>query len=137
MTPHLHPRSRLTSSLFGTTLVVSFLVVAMPHIVPCPAPRVQFADSELETLENGQVKRRRTRPIRTKGVSQDEESVLGAQTAVSVEEEVAMRKAAHECPVPKPHGIIGKLLGFKSPEAEQVQSNKGEDTPTIEIRRRG
>ncbi|KAL2259112.1 hypothetical protein VTK26DRAFT_7332 [Humicola hyalothermophila] len=42
--PHLHPRSRMTSSLFATTVVASFLVVALPHMLPCPAPRRVFAD---------------------------------------------------------------------------------------------
>ncbi|SPQ23605.1 d1e8bf29-d604-4d19-b8ae-3a32c28da54f [Thermothielavioides terrestris] len=43
-TPHLHPRSRMTSSLFATTLLASFVVVALPHVLPCPAPRRAFAD---------------------------------------------------------------------------------------------
>lgn len=43
-TPHLHPRSRMTSSLFATTLLASFFVVALPHILPCPAPRRALAD---------------------------------------------------------------------------------------------
>ncbi|KAK4155800.1 hypothetical protein C8A00DRAFT_41635 [Chaetomidium leptoderma] len=44
--PHLHPRSRMTSSLFATTVVASFLVVALPHLLPCPAPqrRTYYAD---------------------------------------------------------------------------------------------
>ncbi|KXJ95365.1 hypothetical protein Micbo1qcDRAFT_157265 [Microdochium bolleyi] len=45
MPPHLHPRSRMTSSLFATTVAVSFFVVALPHILPCPAPRVTYADA--------------------------------------------------------------------------------------------
>ncbi|MCJ1314237.1 hypothetical protein MMC25_007917 [Agyrium rufum] len=49
----LHPRSRQTSSLFATTLLVSFLVVTMPHLLPCPAPRVEFAD------EDGRKRRRK------------------------------------------------------------------------------
>ncbi|KAL2200501.1 hypothetical protein P885DRAFT_28445 [Corynascus similis CBS 632.67] len=44
--PHLHPRSRMTSSLFATTVLASFLVVALPHVLPCPAParRAYYAD---------------------------------------------------------------------------------------------
>jgi cytochrome c oxidase assembly factor 2 len=29
----------MTSSLFATTVLASFFVVALPHILPCPAPR--------------------------------------------------------------------------------------------------
>ncbi|EAQ88107.1 hypothetical protein CHGG_04726 [Chaetomium globosum CBS 148.51] len=34
----------MTSSLFATTVLASFLVVALPHILPCPAPRRAYAD---------------------------------------------------------------------------------------------
>ncbi|ODQ50078.1 hypothetical protein SAICODRAFT_10137 [Saitoella complicata NRRL Y-17804] len=34
-------RSRLTASLFGTTALLAFLVVAAPSILPCPARKVQ------------------------------------------------------------------------------------------------
>lgn len=125
MTPHLHPRSRLTSSLFGATLAVSFLVVAMPHIVPCPAPRVRFADSEFETLEDG--RRRRIKPKESPRSSADGDDTSPAQRpapTASGEEENVMRKAAHECPVPKPSGIVGKLLGFKGSEAEQLDARR-------------
>ena len=33
-----------------------------------------------------------------------------------------MRKRAHACPVPKPPGILGKILGFKSEDGEEEQS---------------
>ncbi|RPB23998.1 hypothetical protein L211DRAFT_849159 [Terfezia boudieri ATCC MYA-4762] len=36
MPPHLHPRSLSTTSLFSTTLALAFMVVAVPHILPCP-----------------------------------------------------------------------------------------------------
>ena len=48
--PHLHPRSRTTSSLFATTLVLSFFVVGLPHILPCPAPRTVLADGDMVHL---------------------------------------------------------------------------------------
>ncbi|KAG6986749.1 hypothetical protein G7Y79_00073g098480 [Physcia stellaris] len=44
--PSLHPRSRLTTSLFTSTLLLSFLVVGMPHILPCPRPRVEYSDED-------------------------------------------------------------------------------------------
>ncbi|KAK3294870.1 uncharacterized protein B0H64DRAFT_443904 [Chaetomium fimeti] len=61
--PHLHPRSRMTSSLFATTVLASFLVVALPHILPCPAPRRAYADGgdmamQEQQQENTRVVRR-------------------------------------------------------------------------------
>lgn len=43
---------------------------------------------------------------------------------MSEEEEVIMRKAAHECPVPKPPGILGELLGFRRSEAAQSDTRQ-------------
>jgi len=39
MPPHLHPRSLSTTSLFSTTLALAFIVVAVPHVLPCPVRR--------------------------------------------------------------------------------------------------
>ena len=119
MTPHLHPRSHLTTSLFGTTLLVSFLVVGMPHIVPCPAPRVKLADSDFEMTEDG--KRRRRRPADGSTEKHGRGKEYSALPVISEEEKLAMRRKSHECPVPKPRGIIGQVLGFKKEEnAETV-----------------
>lgn len=41
---------------------------------------------------------------------------------ISEEEKAMMRKKAHECPVPKPPGIIGRVLGFEGGEGEQERS---------------
>ena len=100
MPPHLHPRSRLTTSLFSTTLLVSFLVVGMPHILPCPAPRTDFADSG--SMKDGR-RRRVKRRVESSDISEEE-----------VTETEAMMRKAHECPVPKPKGIVGRVLGFEN-----------------------
>ncbi|MCJ1399891.1 hypothetical protein MMC11_003094, partial [Xylographa trunciseda] len=109
MPPHLHPRSRLTTSLFGTTLLVSFLVVGMPHILPCPAPRTEFAD--VEVGEDGRRRRRRRKPLsdsdRAVDVSEDK-----GESVDAVSEKEMMARRAHQCPVPKPGGRIGQVLGF-------------------------
>lgn len=121
MTPHLHPRSRLTTSLFGTTLLVSFLVVGMPHILPCPAPRVNFADSDFEVPEDGRRRRRRS----SEASIEDEPSTERRNQMplhISEEEKAVMRKKAHECPVPKPPGIIGRVLGFQGEDSRGEQS---------------
>lgn len=46
MPPHLHPRSSATTTLFASTLAASFIIVGVPHIFPCPAPRKSYLDSE-------------------------------------------------------------------------------------------
>ncbi|MCJ1455907.1 hypothetical protein MMC28_006264 [Mycoblastus sanguinarius] len=128
MTPHLHPRSRLTTSLFGTTLLVSFLVVSMPHIVPCPAPRVKFADAELEITADGRRRRRRRRLTESPtDASSDEDS---SSVQISEEEKIMMRRKSHECPVPKPRGLVGEVLGFKKKIEDDTIS-----APRIETRK--
>jgi len=88
-------------SIFTGTLAVSFLVVAMPHLTPCPVPRRVFADGEVpEELR----RRRRRKPI------QDESG--GGQSS----EDVVMESGRRECPVPKPGGLVGQVLGFDRSE---------------------
>lgn len=116
MTPYLHPRSRVTSSLFGTTLLVSFLVVGMPHILPCPAPRVMLADSESEKHQDGQRRRRKIQNPQSELESGD--STEATSSSILVEEQLAARNRAHECPVPKPRGVLGRFLGFDEDESK-------------------
>ena len=104
---HLHPRSGATSTLFTTTLAVSFLVVALPHLLPCPVDRRQFADS-VETVD-GKPRRRRRRPIDTDAAEEGVELTAGVDAS-----EEGRRK--RECPVPKPSGLVGQMMGFKKTE---------------------
>ena len=125
MTPHLHPRSRMTSSLFGTTLLVSFLVVSMPHIIPCPAPRGMLADSE---------GRKRAGTRQRKGCNADAEGdqCAGESTSKSsgsCPAQVPAPRTGHECPVPKPTGAIGRFLGF-----EETSSRPKQVRPSIEVK---
>lgn len=110
--PHLHPRSRMTSSLFATTMIASFFVVGLPHVLPCPAPRITYADGEIIQDENGR-RRRRRRPV-----SQEAEVKDGIVQFNNLAHDDLMdqegRKGRRECPVPKPGGKVGELLGFKS-----------------------
>jgi cytochrome c oxidase assembly factor 2 len=94
MPPHMHPRSRMTASLFTTTLMVSFLVVAAPHLIPCPVDPRTLADSADPTRE---ARRRRRRPV-----ADDDRQHL--------EDRLAPRR---ECPIPKPGGLVGTVLGLK------------------------
>jgi cytochrome c oxidase assembly factor 2 len=116
--PHLHPRSRFTSSLFGTTLLVSFLVVAMPHILPCPAPRVAYADAEGEVnrRRRGRSKNAEGGTEQTDSANRRSEQVMGItdqELARMVTEREETRKKGRECPVPKPGGWVGEWFGWK------------------------
>lgn len=101
MPPHLHPRSRATMSIFTGTLAVSFLVVGMPHLLPCPVPHQAFAEGELP--DEMKRRRRRRKPINGEsGVDQSEQDLMLERT--------------RECPVPKPGGLVGQVLGFEKRE---------------------
>ncbi|KAI0175938.1 hypothetical protein GGR52DRAFT_538743 [Hypoxylon sp. FL1284] len=134
MPPHMHPRSRMTSSIFATTVAVCFFVVAIPHVLPCPAPRVAYADSE--TAPDGTRRRRRRRPepaVVKDGIAQFESSSedferraaaaaqkTGDGAAATAASGAAGPRRDRECPVPKPGGVIGELMGFnKSQEQDQ------------------
>ncbi|KAJ5690257.1 hypothetical protein N7462_004649 [Penicillium macrosclerotiorum] len=126
MPPHLHPRSRSTSTLFAGTLLASLVVVGMPHLFPCPAPRRTLADSQMMITADGQqvprIRRRRRkdadidsefgRPgLPTPSGAMDEE----VSTFFQMEEEAEnIAHLGHECPVPKPKGVLGELLGFRN-----------------------
>ncbi|KAG9234609.1 hypothetical protein BJ875DRAFT_7541 [Amylocarpus encephaloides] len=129
MPPHLHPRSRLTSSLFATTLFASFFVVALPHALPCPAPRVAYADGEMPA--DGSTPPRRRRRRRCEGVSsteplQDKSAVQegGDESTVVVTSEGPRRRPGRECPVPKPGGLVAEILGFRTASSDGKGSEK-------------
>ena len=115
MPPHLHPRSAATSTLFAGTLVASFVVVAIPHILPCPVPRRVFADSDGNLVDekgNPIQSRKDKKPQRNaicKTRDLQDEALLFRQLQQEAE---ALDKQARECPVPKPTGWIGKMMGF-------------------------
>ena len=145
----LHPRSRQTFSLFTTTLAVSFLVVALPHILPCPVPRTSYADSivtddtatkrQLQNVrlpnesESGHTPQssqhtsyqeiqeqphrsvgQRLRPL-TKSGDFIRHNVLADEVELidnDISRSEAPRRARRECPVPKPGGLMGQVMGF-------------------------
>ncbi|KAI1265844.1 hypothetical protein F5Y18DRAFT_29775 [Xylariaceae sp. FL1019] len=121
MPPHLHPRSRMTSSLFATVVASSFLVVGLPHLLPCPAPRVAFADS---TSPDGNRKRTRRRsPQQATEVTDGIAQFSGVNTDADEETlNTTAPRGKRECPVPKPKGVIGELMGFKSERGEPNRS---------------
>ncbi len=102
--PHLHPRSRMTSSLFATTVILSFLVVVLPHVLPCPAPRVVYADGEMVDSNGRRRRRRKPQEAEAKEGIVQFENMGGNENSPG--------RIRRECPVPKPGGVVGELLGF-------------------------
>lgn len=97
----------------------------MPHILPCPAPRVEFADADFEYSEDGRRRRKRGRPREPAvDVSGGDESFGGLQEgALNTGDEMELRrKKAHECPVPKPGGVVGEVLGFRKAREDERPS---------------
>ncbi|KAK8010400.1 hypothetical protein PG990_009365 [Apiospora arundinis] len=108
MPPHLHPRSRMTSSLFATAVAASFFVVALPHMLPCPAPRVKYADCEVSPDGTRRRRRRRPEPVEVR------DELAQFESSKDDFDRLSDAKAKRECPVPKPGGVIGELMGFRA-----------------------
>lgn len=80
-------------------------------------------------MEDG---RRRRRRRTSEGLSEEGTGADGTKRLplhISEEEKALMRKKAHECPVPKPPGIIGRLLGFKGEDSREEQPRPRIVTP--------
>jgi cytochrome c oxidase assembly factor 2 len=110
MVAHLHPRSRSTMSLFSGCLAICFAVVAAPHVLPCPVDKTQLADS---ASPDGEPRRRRRRKQSTPPPNSDR------QDENDMNDINAMARPKRECPVPKPSGLIGQVMGFKPQEQRQ------------------
>lgn len=89
--------------IFIGTLSASFGVVALPHVLPCPAPRVQYTEGV--PGPDGKIRRR-------KRCAPTDDSLDVKPTARSTEngdvEEIKLAKK--ECPIPKPGGMLGDIL---------------------------
>lgn len=116
MVAHLHPRSRSTLSLFTTCLTISFLVVGAPHILPCPVDRRQYSEDG-SSRPSDQPKRRRRR--KSAASSDTSSSSSASDTGIEDEgdtQENVVTRPGRECPVPKPGGLIGQVMGFEKRE---------------------
>jgi cytochrome c oxidase assembly factor 2 len=100
----------MTSSLFATTVAASFLVVALPHLLPCPVPATKYADGEIVVDENG--KRKRWRRRQTPEV---QDGIVQFSQSADVDDEQRTRR---ECPVPKPGGLLGEWFGFHKTDGD-------------------
>ncbi|KAI9651745.1 MAG: hypothetical protein M1831_000495 [Alyxoria varia] len=131
MPPRLHPHSNYTTSLFSATLLVSFMVVGLPHLIPCPAPR---------TVQRAEHRPRRDQHRVRKGSDSEE----GGESKDSSKEDVKeseppwdsageSSRSDRSCPVPKPGGTIGGWLGFPQPKERpvvRIESTKTPRTPS-------
>lgn len=113
MPPALHPRSRQTGLLFTSTLAICFLVVGAPHILPCPVNPRQYADT-IEGPDGQPMRRRRRRQVAETSGSESDGLEQMAEDSMMIE-----NKKKRECPVPKPGGIVGQVMGFKEREHEE------------------
>ncbi|ORY16764.1 hypothetical protein BCR34DRAFT_475702 [Clohesyomyces aquaticus] len=113
MPPHLHPRSRMTTSLFSTTLMISFLVVAAPHLLPCPVDTRTLADSANPDALSGKPRRQRR-----KAPKEETCNDVMSEERQKQKEATEWRAPKRECPVPKPGGLIGQVLGVRKDEEE-------------------
>lgn len=99
--------------MFTSTLAFSFLIVGIPHVLPCPVPPRPLAEGEtweVYTDKEGRRRRRRISKIDNDGTQADNKSDMGMD---ALEE---ARRRARECPVPKPTGLVGQIMGFKPNE---------------------
>ena len=123
MPPILHPRSSATTALFVTTLAASFVVVGIPHVFPCPRPRKGYQDGERELDADGKPIRKKRRSgqngRQVTAVSKAEEEMENFRRLEKEAEVVT--KEAHECPVPKPTGLLGRIMGFDGEKKAQVE----------------
>lgn len=94
----------MTLTLFTSTLAISFLVVGLPHLIPCPVPTRTYADG-------ADPRKRRRRKAEAEG-----EGGLGDQAGGDNAKE---RGRVRECPVPKPGGLVGQILGVKGGEGRE------------------
>ncbi|EEQ90072.1 hypothetical protein RJZ56_007913 [Blastomyces dermatitidis] len=163
MPPHLHPRSRSTVSLFTLTLMSSLVIVGIPHLFPCPVPRHAYADSEMIMSADGQqkmVRKRRRKPVEAQPAGESDVNSTMINTTPprtmkpgyssrrqqeglldddivkfrQMEEEARnLQNVKRECPVPKPGGMVGELLGFKN----QDQGRGRDGIPRADIPGRG
>jgi cytochrome c oxidase assembly factor 2 len=113
MPPHLHPRSAATSTLFGATLLASFVVVGIPHVFPCPRPR----DGKLDGKSPRSHDRQKDLIARTR---LEEEIELFQMLELESDELARQRR---ECPVPKPRTILGRIFGAGT---EKVEGSDGQ-----------
>jgi len=120
MPPHLHPRSTATSTLFAGTLLASFVIVSIPHLFPCPRPRNgQYESDNRLRKPNPQIPQPKethsqggASPQSPNTSSRDAEEAMLFRELEAEARLLEKQAEVRECPVPKPRGVLGRVLGF-------------------------
>lgn len=81
-----------------------------------------MADTDLVGEQDGR-RRRTVREMDRNGLD-DEEEEAEASFGLAEERE-RMKKQGHECPIPKPGGIVGEVLGFEN-RTERMRATRPE-----------
>ena len=117
------------------TLAISFLVISLPHLFPCPVPGKQLAD----TAGRRTGEQRRTRvgqdPIdREVGMPgqalktsrrRDLRDEDGSESIGSTSLDAGLdARSERECPVPKPGGWLGEVMGWNARKREEVEKKR-------------
>ncbi len=125
-------------SLFSTTLAVSFLVVALPHVLPCPVPAQAYADGPNPIHDSSRPRRRKQKArvddsksteregftLNGKGARRkagEGDATYHVDSEASTGRDGGRERRKRECPVPKPGGLVGKVLGFDDSQREGSQ----------------
>lgn len=98
-------------SLFTGCLAVSFLVVGMPHLLPCPVDRRQYS-------EGGPRRAKRKIDHDPLNPSDDTMAYLRQQDFS------ASSRRDRECPVPKPIELVKRSLGIAAGTADQTPTQQ-------------
>ena len=91
----------------------------MPHILPCPAQHRVYADGAMPPNEK---RKHRAQPTGEEAGPPLPEDVLEDSIPEGLDAESLRRK----CPVPKPRGQIGELLGFVERDAPGKSDSSNE-----------
>jgi cytochrome c oxidase assembly factor 2 len=119
--PHLHPRSSATSTLFGVTLLASFVVVGIPHIFPCPRPK----NGRLSAPQDLKIPTNHDRQTQLQKTELEIEEEILRQIEVEAAQYESQRR---ECPVPKPRKVLETLLGRQEALEEKTNKRPGLDS---------
>jgi cytochrome c oxidase assembly factor 2 len=97
-------------------------------MLPCPSgTQADYADGEM--LGSGQGRRnRRQRACAQGNEDLEDRFIAGSESTGSADGVTRRRRRKRECPVPKPGGLVGEILGFKSRNRDTKASIQSEES---------
>lgn len=93
--------------------------------MPCPAPRVAYADGDMPGGSGGRRRSRRKTIVEDLPKPQQ----LADNNSEDIGEIMSAKRMKRECPIPKPPGLVGEILGFKRSAPESSSDGKGGRPP--------